>query len=69
MQKNDRENYDKFFEKFGLQLKYGLYSGWGMNKELLQDLVMFKSAREDKYVTLKEYGGGGQSVTAVRKGP
>ena len=55
MQKNDRENYDKFFEKFGLQLKYGLYSGWGMNKELLQDLVMFKSAKEDKYVTLKEY--------------
>ena len=55
MQKNDRETYDKFFEKFGLQLKYGLYAGWGMNKELLQDLVMFKSAKEDKYVTLKEY--------------
>lgn len=55
MQKNDRETYDKFFKNFGLQLKYGLYSGWGMNKDLLQDLIMFKSVRTDKYVTLKEY--------------
>lgn len=55
MQKNDREKYDEFYEKFGLQLKYGLYSGWGMNKELLQDLIMFKSAKEDKFLTLKEY--------------
>ena len=55
MQKNDRENYDKFFKAFGLQLKYGLYSGWGMNKDLLQDLIMFKSVKEDKYVTFKEY--------------
>ena len=81
MQKNDRENYDKFFEKFGLQLKYGLYSGWGMNKELLQDLVMFKSAKEDKYVTLKEYVtalgeddktiyyGSGKTVAAVKALP
>ncbi|MBQ7642318.1 MAG: molecular chaperone HtpG, partial [Clostridia bacterium] len=55
MQKNDRENYDKFFMAFGLQLKYGLYSGWGMNKEVLQDLIMFRSVKLDKYVTLKEY--------------
>ncbi len=58
LQKNDREKYDKFFAAFGLQLKYGLYSGWGMNKELLEDLVMFKSAKEDKYITLKEYVDG-----------
>ena len=55
MQKNDRENYDKFFDGFGLQLKYGIYSGWGMNKDVLQDLIMFKSVTKDKYVTLKEY--------------
>lgn len=55
MQKNDRENYDKFYEAFGLQLKYGIYSGFGMNKDVLQDLIMFKSVNEDKYVTLKEY--------------
>ena len=62
LQKNDREAYDKFFKAFGLQLKYGLYSGWGMNKELLEDLVMFKSVKEDKYVTLKEY------VTSMKEG-
>ena len=62
LQKNDREAYDKFFKAFGLQLKYGLYSGWGMNRELLEDLIMFKSAKEDKYVTLKEY------TTAMKDG-
>ena len=55
MQKNDRETYDKFYKAFGLQLKYGLYSGWGMNKEVLQDLIMFKSVKLGKYITLKEY--------------
>lgn len=58
MQKNDRETYDKFFKNFGLQLKYGLYSGWGMNKDVLQDLIMFKSVKLGKYVTLKEYVDG-----------
>ncbi|MBQ8731617.1 MAG: molecular chaperone HtpG [Oscillospiraceae bacterium] len=52
---NDREAYEKFFKAFGLQLKYGLYDGFGANKELLQDLVMFVSSAEKKYVTLKEY--------------
>ncbi|MBE6885316.1 MAG: molecular chaperone HtpG [Ruminococcaceae bacterium] len=54
---NDREAYEKFFKAFGLQLKYGLYDGFGANKELLQDLVMFVSSAEKKYVTLKEYVG------------
>lgn len=55
MLKNERESYEKFFDNFGLQLKYGVYSGFGMNKELLQDLLMFKSATDGKYITLKEY--------------
>ena len=55
MLKNNRENYEKFFDNFGLQLKYGIYSGWGMNKDVLQDLIMFKSAKTGKYLTLKEY--------------
>ncbi len=55
MQKNDRELYDNFFKNFGLQLKYGIYSGWGANREVLEDLIMFKSVKLDKYVTLKEY--------------
>ena len=55
MLKNDRETYDKFFKAFGLQLKYGLYSGYGQNKELLQDLVLFYSSSEKKLVSLEEY--------------
>lgn len=51
----DREKYEKFFSVFGSQLKWGLYSGYGKNKEMLQDLVLFKSSFEEKYVSLKEY--------------
>lgn len=55
---NDREKYIKFFEAFGLQLKYGMYDNWGASKDLLQDLVMFHSVKEDKLVTLEEYVNG-----------
>ena len=55
MLSNDREAYEKFFKAFGLQLKYGLYSGYGMNKDALEDLVMFYSSSEKKLVTLEEY--------------
>ncbi len=55
MLKGDRENYEKFFDAFGMQLKWGIYSDYGMHKEILQDLIMFKSSAEDKYVTLGEY--------------
>lgn len=52
---NDREKYEEFFEHFGLQLKYGLYSDYGMHKDVLQDLVMFRSSAGDKLTTLTEY--------------
>ena len=55
MLKDDRENYEKFYEAFGEQLKYGIYSSYGMNKELLQDLLLFYSSKEEKLVTLSEY--------------
>ena len=51
----EREEYEKFFINFGLQLKYGLYSDYGAHKEQLQDLIMFYSSHNDKYTTLKEY--------------
>lgn len=51
----DRENYEKFFKVFGNSLKYGVYQNFGAEKEELQDLLMFYSSKEDKYVTLKEY--------------
>ena len=55
MLKNDREAYEKFFQNFGLQLKYGVYQDYGMHKEGLQDLLLFYSSTEKKPVTLKEY--------------
>ncbi len=55
LQSNDREKYEAFYASFGKQLKYGAYSDFGMNKDLLQDLLMFYSSTEKKLVTLKEY--------------
>ena len=58
MLESDRASYEKFFKAFGLQLKYGLYSDYGMHKDVLSDLVMFTSSKEGKLVTLKEYTDG-----------
>jgi molecular chaperone HtpG len=55
LQKADRENYEKFYQSFGRQLKYGVYSDFGGNKDILQDLLMFYSSKEKKPVTLDEY--------------
>jgi molecular chaperone HtpG len=52
---NDREKYEEFYKSFGRQLKYGVYSEFGANKEVLQDLIMFYSSKEKKLVTLDEY--------------
>lgn len=53
--KNDREKYETFFDSFGMDLKFGIYNQFGINKEILQDLLLFKTSYEDKYATLKEY--------------
>ncbi|NMA02157.1 MAG: molecular chaperone HtpG [Clostridia bacterium] len=53
--KNEREKYEKFYETFGRQLKYGVYSDFGSNKDTLQDLLLFPSSKEKKMVTLAEY--------------
>lgn len=53
--KNNRENYEKFFDNFGINLKYGVYEDFGMRKDSLKDLILFKTANKDSYVTLKEY--------------
>ena len=54
LQKNDREKYEKFFETFGTQIKYGIYESYGMNKAELQELLMFKSSNGIS-TTLEEY--------------
>ncbi|MFM1654209.1 molecular chaperone HtpG [Brevibacillus sp. B_LB10_24] len=53
--KDEREKYEQFYNTFGRQLKYGVYSDFGSNKETLQDLLMFYSSKEKKLVTLTEY--------------
>ena len=55
MLNNQREDYETFYKAFGMQLKHGIYSSYGMQKENLQDLLMFLSSKEDKFVTLSEY--------------
>ena len=58
MLRNDREKYEEFWKAFGLQLKYGIYSDYGMHKDKLQDLLMFTSSKDNKLVTLDEYVTG-----------
>ena len=53
--KTERDKYEEFYKAFGRQLKYGIYSEFGSNKETLQDLLMFYSSKEKKMVTLDEY--------------
>ena len=78
--KEKREDYEKFFKEFGNQLKYGIYSSYGMNKEVLQDLLLFNSSFEDKLVTLSEYVkrnqddkkiyyAGGENINKIKNMP
>ena len=55
MLETDRENYEKFFSEFGSSVKFGVYSDYGMHKDELVDLLLFKSSNDDNYTTLKEY--------------
>ena len=55
MMENDRDNYKKFFNAFGNQLKFGIYNEFGVHKDELKDLVMFYSSREKDLISLKEY--------------
>ncbi len=52
---NDREKYEEFWKSFGLQLKFGMYDGYGAKKDELKDLVLFTSSKEQKLTTLSEY--------------
>lgn len=55
MLKEDREKYIEFFKTFGVQLKYGVYNNFGVDKDKLKDLIMFYSSKKEKLITLKEY--------------
>lgn len=55
MLKENRGDYEKFYQAFGMQLKHGIYSSYGMHKDTLEDLLLFYSSKDEKYVTLAEY--------------
>ncbi len=81
MLEKDREKYETFYDNFGLQLKFGVYDNFGMNKEKLQDFLLFYSSSEEKLVTLAEYVGRmktdqefiyyakGESIEKIKKMP
>lgn len=55
IQKNDREKYTKIWNAFGRHIKFGVQDMFGMNKDKLQNLLLFKSSNSENYITLKEY--------------
>ncbi len=55
LMENQREEYEKFYNSFGRQLKFGMYSDFGQNKETLEDLLLFYSSKDHKLVSLEEY--------------
>ena len=78
---NDRARYEEFYNVYGLQLKVGVYNNWGMDKDKLQDLIMFYSVKQDRLITFKEYVenmaedqkyiyyGTGSSILTIKKMP
>ncbi len=52
---NDRESYEKFYKAFAPQLKYGIVGDYGMHKDVLQDLLLYYSVKEEKFISLDEY--------------
>lgn len=51
----DFEKYLTFWKAFGIQIKYGVVSDFGMHKDSLSELLLFYSAKEEKLITLKTY--------------
>ncbi len=81
MMANDRKKYEEFFKTFGLQIKVGIYNNWGVDKEKLQDLVLYYSVKQDKMISFDEYVaampegqkyiyyGAGANINAIKKMP
>ncbi len=55
MQSKEEDKYLKFWDAFGMQIKVGVYNDFGVNKEKLQDLLMFYSSKKEKLITLADY--------------
>ncbi len=56
LKEHDKDQYLKFYKEFGNHIKFGIYSSYGSKKDLLKDLIMFKSLKHpEEYISLKEY--------------
>ncbi len=55
MLKNERDKYIEFFDSYGVNLKFGAYDDFGEKKDLLKDLILYRTLNEENYITLKEY--------------
>ena len=55
IKENDFEKYVKFFDAFGLNIKWGVYDGFGVNKDKLKDLLIYNTVNEENKITLKQY--------------
>ena len=55
LMKDDAEKYAGFYESFGRQLKYGVVDQYGKDADLLKDLIMFHSVKQDEQISLAQY--------------
>lgn len=55
MQQEEPEKYEKFWNAFGRQIKYGAAADYGMHKDQLLDLMMFTSSKEGKLTSFEQY--------------
>ena len=55
LKENEFDKYVKFFDAYGLNLKWGVYENYGANKDKLKDLLLYKSINQDNYISLKQY--------------
>ena len=55
LMKDDFSKYVEFFNTYGTHLKYGIYADYGMKKDMIKDLLIYKTLNSDKEITLKQY--------------
>jgi len=81
LMENNIEKYETFYKAFGIQLKYGIANGFGANKDMLADLIMFYSSKSEKLIPISQYVSGmpedqkhiyyasGENITLLEKLP
>ena len=55
LKSSDYDKYLKFYSLYGDHLMFGIYSSYGFKKNLLADLLVFKSLNNEKEIDLKTY--------------